>query len=128
MWKAALRAFRRTGSCAAVTPVGRSSLTPQGGNMSEAEGRAVIGVWTGVCWFFSLWYLGNRFWVPLLASIFAVVTITVGPGSRRLVQIGTALSLVAIAVAMGFPHPTQWPAALAGIPELFVNLKIATAN
>jgi hypothetical protein len=57
-----------------------------------------------------------------------VVTVTVGPGSRRLVQIGTALSLVAIAVAMGFPHPAQWPAALAGIPEFFVNLKIATAN
>jgi len=96
--------------------------------MSSSERYVVIALWTGMCFFASLWYLSGSLWIAFIAGIYACGSTGIGLGARRLTQAGVLLPLIAIAVALGFPPPSHWPALIAQFPDFIAHIKVAVAG
>lgn len=68
----------------------------------------LLNVWTTVLVFASLYFLGAGFIKSVLIGGFFMVSCTLNYGRRWLIDLAFIVTLVAIAVAIGFPHPSQW--------------------
>lgn len=77
--------------------------------MTAQERLAILFCWTGIVVFSALLFLGSGLLSAALVSFFILISCAVGLGRRRLLQASFAVSLVAIAVLLGFPHPREWP-------------------
>jgi hypothetical protein len=80
------------------------------------EDRLVAYLWNAIVAFAALASLGAGFVKAGVIAVFVFVSCIVGIGSRRLLQAGLAVAIVAIAVSLGFPGPQEW----AGIFKSFV--------
>jgi hypothetical protein len=69
---------------------------------------AARSLWTAVCVLISLLYLSGDITKSLFACVFVYVTASLDVASYRIAQLGVILSLVAFAVAFGFPPPARW--------------------
>lgn len=68
-----------------------------------------LNVWNGIVIFGSLTYLSAGLGKAAIISIFVLVSGLLRFGQRWLIRGGFAIGMVAIAVALGFPHPAVWP-------------------
>lgn len=68
-----------------------------------------LNVWNGIVIFGSLAYLSAGLGKAAIIAIFVVVSGLLRFGQRWLIRGGFAIGMVAIAVALGFPHPVIWP-------------------
>jgi hypothetical protein len=55
--------------------------------------------------------------------VFVYVSSLLGYGARWLLPAGFALTVFAIAVALGFPYPEQWPSAFKSALEFFQKVR-----
>lgn len=72
------------------------------------ERLAVLFVWTGFVVFSALLFLGSGILKAVIVASFILISCVVGLGRRRLLQASFAISVLAIAVSLGFPHPSEW--------------------
>lgn len=77
--------------------------------MTAQERLAILFCWTGIVVFSALLFLGSGILSAVLVTLYVLISCAVGLGRRRLLQASFAVSLVAIAVLLGFPHPREWP-------------------
>ncbi len=77
--------------------------------MTAQERLAILFCWTGLMVFTALVFLGSGILSAVLVTLYVLISCAVGLGRRRLLQASFAVSLVAIAVLLGFPHPREWP-------------------
>jgi hypothetical protein len=71
--------------------------------------------WTALCVLVSLIYLTGEVTKSLLAAAFVLGSSYLGVASYRLAQLGVVMSIVAFAVAFGFPQPSRWLEVLAAL-------------
>jgi len=73
------------------------------------EDRLVLTCWwSGVAAFVSVLYLDGGWAKAIIIGLFIVISCLLGFGRRWLFRVTLALSILAIAVALGFPAPAQW--------------------
>lgn len=68
-----------------------------------------LNVWNAIVVFGSLAYLSAGLGKAAIIAIFVLISGLLSFGQRWLIRGGFAIGLVAIAVALGFPHPAIWP-------------------
>jgi hypothetical protein len=68
----------------------------------------LLAVWCSLCVFVSSWILMGRILPALLIGIFAGVSYVVAFGRRWVLRLGFALTILAIGVMFGIPHPREW--------------------
>ncbi len=91
--------------------------------MSPGESLILVSGWNAIVLFISLMSLGGGFLHSCLIAAYVLVSSLFGYGRRWLMRTGFALSVVAIAVSFGAPHPTQWPNLAMSAPDLFDNVR-----
>jgi len=69
---------------------------------------AMVALWNALCVFLALWYLMGAPWKAALVAFFVLLSSALGYGGRWVMAGGFLLSVVAIAVFLGFPAPGQW--------------------
>lgn len=72
------------------------------------ERAALAAVWNAICVFLALWYLTGGIGKSALVAFFVLLSSALGYGGRWVTRGGFLLSVVAIAVLLGFPAPEQW--------------------
>ena len=69
----------------------------------ERTRSLALSVWNGVVVFVAGWFLAFGFFRALVIGIFFAASCVLGFRRRWLLRLGLILSLVAVAVALGFP-------------------------
>jgi hypothetical protein len=84
--------------------------------MQQEDRLALMCVWNGVVVFVSGWYLTGSLIKSAVIAIFVLVSCLLGYGVRWLLRGGFAVSIFAIAVAVGaIPRPDQWKNLVGGV-------------
>lgn len=65
--------------------------------------------WNAVCVAGALYYLSGSIVKAGLIAVFVYFSSLLGYGLRWLMPGGFAVTILACAVVLGFPHPEQWP-------------------
>ena len=91
--------------------------------MNAQERFAVTCAWNAICVGGSLYYLTGSIAKAVIASLFVYFSCLLGYGVRWLLRGGFAVSILALAVAMGFPHPEQWAGLAKSATETLVASK-----
>jgi len=74
-------------------------------------------LWNGAAVFLSLFYLTGTVAKSLVIAAVVLVSSFIGFGSRRLVQVGFAITVLAVLVSYGFPHPNGWLTLAKSVPS-----------
>ncbi len=72
------------------------------------DNRDFLDAWTAVITFIVLFFLDGSLFKSGLIAVFVYISCRIDFGRRWLIPAGFALSILGIAVALGFPHPSQW--------------------
>lgn len=91
--------------------------------MTPQERFAVMCAWNAVCIAGAIYFLTDGIAKSLIIAGFVYFSSLLGYGSRWLIPAGFAVTVFACAVALGFPHPEQWPSVFKSALESFHNLR-----
>ena len=81
------------------------------------EDRLVLTCWwSGLAVLVSVLYIEGGLGKAVLIALFVAVSSLLGFGRRWLLRGAFALSVLAIAVALGFPAPARWPSLVKQAP------------
>jgi hypothetical protein len=91
--------------------------------MNPQERFAVTCAWNAACVAVSLYYLSGSIVKAGLIAVFVYFSSLLGYGLRWLMPGGFAVTILACAVVLGFPHPEQWPGLLKSAVEAFNSVR-----
>lgn len=75
----------------------------------HSEDRVIVAyAWNAIVIFGALMFLGAGFVKSAVIAAFVFMSCVIGIGGRRLLQVGLAIAIVAIAVSLGVPGPGEW--------------------
>lgn len=94
--------------------------------MDAQERFAVTCAWNAICVGGSLYYLTGSPAKAVIVALFVYFSCLLGYGVRWLLRGGFAVSILALAVAVGFPHPEQWAGLAKSAYETFSAPKSCT--
>ncbi len=77
--------------------------------MNDQVRVQLMSLWAAVIVFISVCYLTGGFIKSVLVAAFVLGSCLLGLGRRWLFQGAFAIAILAIAVALGIPHPERWP-------------------
>lgn len=86
--------------------------------MNSQERFAVVCGWNAVCVFGALYYLTGSIIKAGIIAVFVYFSCLLNYGLRWILPGGFAVTILAIAVALGFPAPEQWPGLFHSASEL----------
>ena len=87
-----------------------------------------VSIWNGIVVFASLLYLTGSVLRSTIIGIFVLISCALGFGARWLARGGFALGMVAIGVALGFPHPDKWSEIANAVPGLLAQARTLLAS
>jgi len=96
--------------------------------MTPSERFAVICGWNAICVGGSIYYLTGSIIKAGFFAVFVYVSTLLNYGLRWLLPGGFAVTVLALAVALGFPHPEQWHGLIKSAPGAFNNVWLSLAS
>lgn len=91
--------------------------------MTSEERAIVLCWWTSLCAFAASWYLAGSLWKAIAVAGFVLGSMFLSFGARWLARLTFAASVVALAVLLGFPHPSQWGEIIQHASEAVARLR-----
>lgn len=91
--------------------------------MNAQERFAVTCAWNAACVAASLYFLSGSIVKSGIIAVFVYFSSLLGYGLRWLIPGGFAVTILACAVVLGFPHPEQWPGLFKSALESFNNVR-----
>jgi hypothetical protein len=96
--------------------------------MTEEERLSLMSTWNAISVFISLWYLTGAFVKSAVIAFFVLGSCLLGFGRRWLLRAGFLVAILAVAVLLGVPHPTQWLDIARSAPDAFDAARSAIAS
>lgn len=76
--------------------------------MSEEARRVWADRWVTLMAFSALFYLRQSFWQAAVVAIFIIVCLMLNTARRLLTMATLLLTILALGVMLGAPHPSEW--------------------
>jgi hypothetical protein len=90
----------------------------------EDRRLTITCAWNAAVVFFALLYLTGDFSKSGIIAAFVLGSSLLGLGRLWLFRGGFAVALVAIAIALGLPHPEHWPTLVKSSPDALRNAQV----
>jgi hypothetical protein len=92
--------------------------------MTDHERMQLSSTWTAGVVFVCALFLGSGLIKAFLVAVFVLGSCLLNLGQRWLLRGGFAMALLSIAVAMGAPHPRDWPEVARTAPDFFLSARL----
>ena len=76
--------------------------------LTQEERNDILSLWAGLVLVIAIYFLTDSFWKAALIGAFVSGSALFGYGRRWVLKGSFALTILAIAVALGLPTPDQW--------------------
>lgn len=93
--------------------------------MTGDQRLELMCAWNSMAVFGSVMFLDGGLAKAALVTLLVFISCLIGWGRRWLLRGGFALTMVAVAVAFGFPHPAQWPSLVKNLPSAIADAHTA---